>query len=98
MLDNRIRSSKDRTIGTGDTDPDLWLLQYGLRIAGTPTHTVRELNEQFVSKFRSITIRNFGKNAATSAFHLKTCAAPALFAASVLMSLPTQRKRVNTSD
>jgi hypothetical protein len=54
MLDNRIRSSKDRTIGTGDTDLDLWLLQYGLRIAGTPTHTVRELNEQFVSKFRSI--------------------------------------------
>jgi hypothetical protein len=54
MLDARIRSSKDSSIGTGDTDLDLWLLQYGLRIAGTPTHTVRELNEQFVSKFRSI--------------------------------------------
>jgi hypothetical protein len=54
MLDARIRSSKDSSIGTGDTDLDLWLLQYGLRIAGTPTHTVREINEQFVSKFRSI--------------------------------------------
>lgn len=54
MLDSRILSSKDPTIGTGDTYLDLWLLQYGLRIAGTPTHTVRELNEQFISKFRSI--------------------------------------------
>ena len=25
-----------------------------MRIAGTPTHTARELNEQFISKFRSI--------------------------------------------
>jgi hypothetical protein len=54
MLDTRIGSSKDSSIGTGDTELDLWLLQYGLQIAGTPTHTVRELNEQFVSKFRSI--------------------------------------------
>jgi hypothetical protein len=55
MLETRIRSSKDSTIGTGDTDLDLWLLQYGFRIGGEPTHTARELNEQFVSKFRSIT-------------------------------------------
>jgi hypothetical protein len=54
MLDTRIRSSKDATMGTGDTDLDLWLLQYGMKIAGTPTHTARELNEQFVSKFRTI--------------------------------------------
>ena len=54
MLDARIRSSKDSSIGTGDTDLDLWLLQYGLRIAGTPTHAARELNEQFVSKFHKI--------------------------------------------
>jgi hypothetical protein len=32
----------------------MWLLIYAFRVAGTPTHTVRELNEQFVSKFRSI--------------------------------------------
>jgi hypothetical protein len=54
MLDTRMRSSKDPTIGTGDTELDLWLLQYGLRNEGTPPHTVRELNEQLVSKFRSI--------------------------------------------
>ena len=54
MLETRIRSSKDSTVGTGDTHLDLWLLQYGMKIAGTPTHTVRQLNEQFVSKFRAI--------------------------------------------
>jgi len=54
MLDGRIRSSKDASIGTCDTTLDLWLLQYATSIAGTPTHTVRELNEQNVSKFRNI--------------------------------------------
>lgn len=56
MLETRIRSSKDSSIGTGDTTLELWLLQYGMRIAGTPTHTARELNEQFVSKFRAISV------------------------------------------
>ena len=56
MLETRIRSSKDSTIGTGDTHLDFWLLQYGMRIAGTPTHEARELNEQFVSKFRSMPV------------------------------------------
>jgi hypothetical protein len=32
----------------------MWLLIYGMRIAGTPTHTVEELNKQFVKKFCSI--------------------------------------------
>jgi hypothetical protein len=54
MLDTRIQSSKNANIGTGDTYLDMQLLIYGMRIAGTPTNTVRELNEQFVSKFRSI--------------------------------------------
>ena len=54
MLDTRVRSSKDASIGTGDTQLDLWLLQYGMRTGGTPTDTARELNEQFVSKFRKI--------------------------------------------
>jgi hypothetical protein len=54
MLDTRVRSSKDANIGTGDTELDMWLLIYAMRIAGTPTQTARELNEQFVSKFRSI--------------------------------------------
>jgi hypothetical protein len=54
MLDTRVRSSK-ATFGAGDFDLNIWLLQYGITIAGTPTHTVRELNEQFVSKFRAIT-------------------------------------------
>jgi hypothetical protein len=53
MLDTRIRSSK-ASFGAGDFDLNIWLLQYGIRIAGTPTHTVHELNEQFVSKFHSI--------------------------------------------
>jgi hypothetical protein len=57
MLDTQIRSSKDRTIvtrGTRDTYLDLCLLQYGVRIAGTPTHDPHELNEQLVSKFRTM--------------------------------------------
>jgi hypothetical protein len=54
MLDTRIRSSSNTNIGTGDTYLDMWLLIYGVRIAGTPTHTAHDLNEQFVSKFRSI--------------------------------------------
>ena len=54
MLDTRIPSPKEPNIGTGDTDLRMWLLIYAFRIAGTCTHTVRELNEQFVSKFRSI--------------------------------------------
>jgi len=54
MLDTRIRSSKNTNIGTGDTYLDMWLLIYAMRIAGTPTHTARELNEQLVSKFHSI--------------------------------------------
>jgi hypothetical protein len=53
MLDTRVRSSK-ATFGAGDFDLNIWLLQYGITIAGTPTHTARELNEQFVLKFRSI--------------------------------------------
>jgi hypothetical protein len=53
-LDTRIRSCKNANIGTGDTYLDMQLLICGMRIAGTPTHTARELNEQFVSKFRSI--------------------------------------------
>jgi hypothetical protein len=56
MLETRILSSKDSTIGTGDPHLDLWLLQYGMRTGGTPTHTARELNEQFVSKFRAISV------------------------------------------
>jgi hypothetical protein len=54
MLDTRIRSSKNASIGTGDTYIDMQLLIYAFRIAGTPTHTARELNEQFVKKFCSI--------------------------------------------
>jgi hypothetical protein len=55
MLDTRVRSSaKGQNIGTGDVYLDKWLLEYGFRIAGTPTHTIRELNEQFVSKFHKI--------------------------------------------
>jgi hypothetical protein len=54
MLETHVRSSKDSTVGTGDTHLDLWLLQYGMRIAGTATHTVRELNEEHVSKFRTM--------------------------------------------
>jgi hypothetical protein len=53
MLDTRVRSSK-AIFGAGDFDLTIWLLQYGITIAGTPTHTVRELNEQFVSKFHRI--------------------------------------------
>ena len=49
-LSNRICSSKDRS----GEDLDRWLLAYKLRIGDRKVHTVRELNEQFVSKFRSI--------------------------------------------
>ena len=61
MLSSRIYSSKDKAIGTGDTFLDKWLLEYALRIAGTPRHTIRELNENFVSKFRKIEDRDLRK-------------------------------------
>jgi hypothetical protein len=49
LVRDRISSSK----GTGE-HLDRWLLEYKLRISCSVQHTVRELNEQFVSKFRSI--------------------------------------------
>jgi hypothetical protein len=49
LVRDRISSSK----GTGE-HLDRWLLEYKLRISCRAQHTVRELNEQFVSKFRSI--------------------------------------------
>ena len=55
ILDKPIRSSKGANIGTGDRNLDMFLLKYGMRISGTPTHTPHELNEQFVNKFRDIT-------------------------------------------
>jgi hypothetical protein len=50
LVSDRISSSK----GTGE-HLDRWLLEYKLRVSCSAQHTVRELNEQFVSKFRSIT-------------------------------------------
>jgi hypothetical protein len=51
ILSNRIYNSKD---GSG-RDVRKWLLEYKLLTAdGSPKYTVRELNEQFVSKFRAI--------------------------------------------
>ena len=38
-LDTRIRAAKNANIRTGDTYLDMQLLIYGMRIAGTPTHT-----------------------------------------------------------
>jgi len=55
MLDTRIRSSKDASIGTGDTQLDLWIMQHGIMTGGTSPLTIREVNKQFVSKFRTIT-------------------------------------------
>jgi hypothetical protein len=49
VLSDRICNSKD---GSGE-DLNKWLLEYKLMV-GPPKHAVRELNEQFVSKFRSI--------------------------------------------
>jgi hypothetical protein len=52
ILSNRIYNSKD---GSGEY-LDRWLLDYKLQLSGgAMKHTVRELNEQFVSKFRCIT-------------------------------------------
>lgn len=54
ILDSRIKScSKGQNIGSGDLHLDKWLLEYALP-GGRARHTARELNEQFVSKFRSI--------------------------------------------
>ena len=59
ILEARIASNaKGRNIGSGDLHLEKWLLEYALKtgiVAGAlPPHTARELNEQFVSKFRSI--------------------------------------------
>ena len=48
---DRISLSKDKDVGE---QLDRWLLEYKLRTCGKAHHTVRELNEQFVSTFRSI--------------------------------------------
>ncbi len=54
ILSNRIYNSKD---GSGQ-HMKKWLLEYKLWIGDGPwKHTVRELNEQFISKFYSITDR-----------------------------------------
>ena len=56
FLDLRLYSTKDQTTGSGENVLDKWLLEYELRLpGGQATHTLRELNEQFVSKFRTIT-------------------------------------------
>jgi hypothetical protein len=49
ILNDRTSSSK----GTGE-HLDRWLLEYTLRNSWKAQHTVRELNDQFVSKFRCI--------------------------------------------
>src|SRR5207247_8692862 len=51
ILNDRISFSKD---GSGEK-LDQWLLEYKMRIWPNVQHTVRQLNQQFVSKFRSIT-------------------------------------------
>ena len=50
-LSDRISLSKDKVIGE---QLHRWLLEYKLRRSGKAEHTARELNEQFVSNFRSI--------------------------------------------
>jgi hypothetical protein len=54
MLQERLLSCKQAHIGSGDLHLDKWLLEYSLGIPRTGQHTARELNEQFVSKFCSI--------------------------------------------
>ena len=59
ILEARSASnSKGRSIGSGDVHLEKWLLEYAMKtgiIAGAlPVHTARELNEQFVKNFRSI--------------------------------------------
>jgi hypothetical protein len=49
ILSDRIYNSKDRS----GEDLNKWLLEY--KLVGARKHTVRELNEQFISKFRVIT-------------------------------------------
>jgi hypothetical protein len=71
MLDTRVRSSKDASIGTGDTELRLWLLQYGMRTGGTRTHTALELNEQYVSKFRKMSVEKLREECNELAVALK---------------------------
>ena len=61
MLADRIRNSKDPSIGSGDMYLDKWLLEYTVEIGLTAQHTIRELNERFVSKFRKIEDRDLRK-------------------------------------
>jgi len=51
ILSDRISLSKDKDVGE---QLDRWLLEYKLRISGKAQYTVRELNAQFVSTFRSL--------------------------------------------
>jgi hypothetical protein len=61
ILSKRVFNAKDKTIGIGDMDLDLWLVQYGMTIAGTPRLTIRELNQNLVSKFWQIEDRELRK-------------------------------------
>jgi hypothetical protein len=54
MLSNRIYSSKDKTIGTGDTFRDKRLLEYAVGIAGTAAHTPHEINVLFDPAFSKL--------------------------------------------
>jgi|SRR5437868_8879556 len=59
ILEARIASNgKGRNIGSGDLHLEKWLLEYAMKTGivarALSPHTARELNEQFVSKFRSI--------------------------------------------
>jgi len=54
MLSKRIYSSKDKTIGTGDTFRDKRILEYAVEIAGTPTHTPHEINVLFDPGFPNL--------------------------------------------
>lgn len=51
IVEQREKSSNMRYQG----GLNKWLLEYAVKNGRTATHTLRELNEQFVSKFRSIT-------------------------------------------
>jgi hypothetical protein len=55
ILEGRIKSAaKAQKSGGRDLHLEKWLIEYSIQIGVVAQHTARELNEHFVSKFRSI--------------------------------------------
>jgi len=95
LLNDRIYNSKNPNIGSGDQYLNKWLLEYKLAVAREPAkHSPRELNEQFVSKFHTMTVKKLHEK--LHEFHVPHKEEPRGKASpnyGVLLNLPPKRRK-----